>query len=136
MKHSNPASYPSTWKFELFLRSKELLVHHDEEIFWNLPLSPDEHDASLKIGFNKVQDTAQVLHEMLGEYEHGTVDTNVILKMCNEPIIAELATLYYSTDRKLENEDEVERMVKAAEARAMETLRGVYEDIIETMLAK
>lgn len=136
MKLSSKESYPSTRKFEEFLIKKELMALEytdPDDLYWNLPLSPDEVH---HLKFNSIQDAAQILHEMLGEYEHGTVDTNVVLKMCNEPIIAELSTLYYSTDRRFENEDEVEKMIKAAEARAMETLRGIYEDIIETMLAK
>lgn len=101
-----------------------------EDLYWNLPLSPDEVH---HLKFNSIQDAAQILHEMLGEYEHGTVDMDVVLRMCNDPILAQLAKLYYSD---ADASEEIQQMVRAAEIRAMETLRGIYEDIIETMLAK
>lgn len=138
MKMSGEISYPATNKFEKFLIQENLMAMEGEEVYWNLPLTPGEVES----GFNKTQNMAQVLHEMLGEYEHGQVDADVVLKMVGMEIEARTAKMYYKmgpsdpeSSASIEFENETYEIVQQAMTKAMQILEGIYEDIILTAKA-
>jgi len=118
MENENQISYPATNKFERFLNK--------EQINWEDATEPGEQEAKL-------------LHEMLGEYEHGQVDLDVVLKLVGMEVEARTAKMYYKmgpsdpeSSASMEFENETYAIVEEARKKALMILEGIYEDIILT----
>lgn len=135
MKLSNQNSYPATFKFEQFL-IKEAILHVEDAENRIVRVSSTLETKMV------VRDTAMALHEMLGEYEHGTVDVDVVLAMVGMTTEARTAKMYYKmqssdpeSSASIEFENETYAIVEEARAKALNILEGIYEDIILTMKA-
>lgn len=119
MKKSNPSVYPITAGFEQQLLQMQLMCEHEGEIWWDLPLSPDQ---KVPTNFNKMQDVAQVMLETLGEYEHGTADAEELLAG--------------GIRVRLQDPDDPEYAENLRRRVALITLRNVYTDLLLTMGSK
>jgi hypothetical protein len=125
MKKSNPSVYPITAGFEEQLKLMGLMCEHEGELWWELPLSPDQE---VPKNFNQVQDAAKVMLETLGEYEHGTA----------EPfdLIAQGWETWILTDLYRRPSTDLEEFSNQRRKKALITLRNVYTDLLLTMGSK
>lgn len=118
MNKSDPKVYPITAGFEEQLKLIGIDIEIDEAVG---PGATHEKIALIT--------AASVMHETLGEYEHGTAEPE-------ELISDEIRSLWNDQKKLASDEDELFNIESAQRRQAAMTIRNVYIDLLLTMGAK